>query len=47
MTTPTVIDWGHLPLAGHEHGTTALAWAEYARQPGTAALLRSVTGSTR
>ncbi len=28
-------------------GMTPLAWAEYARQPGTAAILRSVTGSTR
>jgi hypothetical protein len=33
-------------LVDDEHGTTALVWAEYARQPGTAALLRSVTGST-
>ena len=34
-------------LLDDEHGTTPLAWAEYARQPGTAAILRSVTGSTR
>ena len=29
-----------------EHGTTPLVWAEHARQPETAAILRSVTGST-
>ena len=34
-------------LVDREHGTTPLAWAEYARQPETAAVLRSVTGSTR
>ncbi len=43
-----LLDAGANPdLVDAEHGTTALAWAEYARQPGTAALLRSVTGSTR
>jgi hypothetical protein len=34
-------------LIDREHGTTPLAWAEYARQAETAAVLRSVTGSTR
>ena len=34
-------------LVDREHGTTPLAWAEYARQAETAAVLRSVTGSTR
>jgi hypothetical protein len=30
-----------------EHGSTPLAWAEHGRQPRTAEILRSVTGSTR
>jgi hypothetical protein len=34
-------------LLDDEHGTTPLAWAEYARQPATAQILRSATGSTR
>ena len=34
-------------LLDDQHGTTPLAWAEYARQPETAEILRSVTGSTR
>ena len=34
-------------LVDDEHGTTPLAWAEHGRQPETADILRSVTGSTR
>jgi hypothetical protein len=34
-------------LVDDDHGTTPLAWAEYGRQPETAEILRSVTGSTR
>jgi ankyrin repeat protein len=33
-------------LVDDEHGTTPLVWAEYGRQPETAAILRSATGST-
>jgi ankyrin repeat protein len=32
-------------LLDTEHRTTPLGWAEYGRQPETAAILRSVTGS--
>ena len=34
-------------LVDDDHGSTPLAWAEYGRQPETAEILRSVTGSTR
>jgi len=34
-------------LLDADHGSTPLAWAEHGRQPETAAVLRSVTGSTR
>ena len=34
-------------LLDADHGSTPLAWAEHGRQPETAAILRSVTGSTR
>jgi ankyrin repeat protein len=34
-------------LVDDDHGTTPLVWAEYGRQPETAEILRSVTGSTR
>ena len=30
-----------------DHGATPLAWAEHGRQPETAEILRSVTGSIR
>jgi hypothetical protein len=34
-------------LVDDDHGTTPLVWAEYGRQKETAAILMSVTGSTR
>ena len=42
-----LLDREYRPLAVDDHGTTPLVWAEHGRQPETAQILRSVTGSSR